>query len=859
MATIARGKFLERTATTILTPLVGRMSNRRWTANVAIGASNLAGRLAHVLHFNAWEKGSALQRAATLAGVKDYKALVEHSLPYQELKYLNRSEEQSSLKPDLPAHYLTAWYFAIPFHLAFALGALSPSFVNFIQSHGRLAAYGIEMGSSVTIAAVIAAGLTAGQQLSTLMEADRRNNIRPAIKEKVHSLLEQGRNKAGLSKLFWYFSTSAKLLAGKLPGAKRNGLNFFTDGSLSLPAKAAGPGFARKVARISLPIGIAALVGAQAVEAVEYLGDYLGFLLPALEWGSRIFFSAGVAGLIGQYTSADGAYRENLLREAIERARGSGERIETTERAKGYDETGLAKAEIRKGLMGVVAQNYQGRREELVRPIGVNNTLQGGEHGVIKLTVEGQKRKIYLSALGIQERLAIFTGANMSMAEVQERQLAVQTNLGLVLQDDPQAEIPGICSEGGWGAKIYTGERGAYELFEKAVIQANIPGLVLGQNFFFGVDGALDHLYRSSGTYELDGKPHTSEEVLDFWRSMIARFPFLYMEDIAASREEEYDTWAKATEEFGSKVWVVGDDIACTRARFALDHIGKRKLYNMLLLKLDQAGSLLELLRAADAAHRLGADTISSHRSQSGLEQPFAYEVEIAMALSEIREGRGRCVAVKFGGASLIERPGRRQQVDDAMADWASPYGTREPLPLNRRIVALRGQPDVLNTGLPTLQAKLMLDQAGLDFRAVIAAGASKGPEEVYRLPRLEDSIKRVAWIVDQLGLIGEAVGDLPQSYVDFERSLFGLELRLAKDKGQLSASSSWEEIRKAAERKENLGGDAFLGVGLTVMRLMAAAQGIPSWLMVRRSLYEVMERYPEERDFYESMREFIL
>ena len=136
-------------------------------------------------------------------------------------------------------------------------------------------------------------------------------------------------------------------------------------------------------------------------------------------------------------------------------------------------------------------------------------------------------------------------------------------------------------------------------------------GFKLGSDVCFGIDGAADRFYKGNGVYELDGRSYDFRQLMDYYEYMLDTYPILYTEDLFASSPDAWSHWSEFTGRYGHRVFVSLDDIATTNARLLRAHI-EAKTGNMLLLKMNQIGTMLEGWRAAETAHRAGMYTISS-------------------------------------------------------------------------------------------------------------------------------------------------------------------------------------------------------------------------------------------------------
>jgi enolase len=463
----------------------------------------------------------------------------------------------------------------------------------------------------------------------------------------------------------------------------------------------------------------------------------------------------------------------------------------------------------------------------------VKNWEQGGLHAK-----SGPKdHPVYMSNLRIQERHAIFVGLNAFEAQEVSYNLS---NMMIAKADDSDVmQFMGTCNEGGNGVRVFRG--GEYEGFKLMMDAAEASGYrqMLGKSLFFGLDGAADNFYKGRGVYELDGDPNYSEEKLfALYERLMAEFPLYYVEDAFASRDEQWHKWAEFTEKYGARCHVVADDIATTNARLVRPLI-RGKIANNLLLKLNQIGSLMEGWRAARTAHAAGWYTTSSHRSQSGLD---TMEVEVHLALAI--PGEVRNLFGKWGGSNLIERANRYLFEQLAIDEFIGGAQSFSPIDPSRKIRIAMPFKAPLNTGKQTLGLRFILDD-GRMFESVVPAGTSTGETETSIMP-LGQAVSVAGNIIDQFGLVGKAVGDLPEIF-EFEKQLLIMANKEARRQGILSDGSTPLDIFIEAETKKALGGNVHLAFGLVINRIRAAAKGLPAWVNYRLAGLELDSSLSED------------
>ena len=106
------------------------------------------------------------------------------------------------------------------------------------------------------------------------------------------------------------------------------------------------------------------------------------------------------------------------------------------------------------------------------------------------------------------------------------------------------------------------------DLIQEAVVAA---GYKWGEDIKIALDAAATELYdEKDGKYHFPGESkmlgkeivRTSEEMVDFWKALVAKYPLVSLEDGLA--EEDWAGWQLLTKELGDQIQLVGDDLFVT-------------------------------------------------------------------------------------------------------------------------------------------------------------------------------------------------------------------------------------------------------------------------------------------------------
>jgi enolase len=127
-----------------------------------------------------------------------------------------------------------------------------------------------------------------------------------------------------------------------------------------------------------------------------------------------------------------------------------------------------------------------------------------------------------------------------------------------------------------------------------------------------GVDAACSNFYKRK-KYNYNNPPlkRTDEEQLGYLVNLIKNLDLFYIED--PFNEEDFENFAKLLKKFPDKL-IVGDDLTVTNSK-RFEKAIKMKSINSIIIKPNQAGSLLEVKRVCELAKKENIKMVFSHRS----------------------------------------------------------------------------------------------------------------------------------------------------------------------------------------------------------------------------------------------------
>ena len=190
----------------------------------------------------------------------------------------------------------------------------------------------------------------------------------------------------------------------------------------------------------------------------------------------------------------------------------------------------------------------------------------------------------------------------------------------------------GVGDEGGFAPKVPSNEE-PLKLIVEAIKRA---GYEPGKDIGIVLDPASSEIYED-GLYNLrtEGRKLTSDEMVEFYKGLCAKYPIVSIEDGLA--EDDWEGWKKLTDAIGSKVQLVGDDLFVTNVK-RMEMGIEKGVANAVLIKLNQIGSVSETVDAIRLAQKNNWGAMISHRSGETVDS-FIADMSVAMGTGQIKTG----------------------------------------------------------------------------------------------------------------------------------------------------------------------------------------------------------------------------
>ncbi len=260
---------------------------------------------------------------------------------------------------------------------------------------------------------------------------------------------------------------------------------------------------------------------------------------------------------------------------------------------------------------------YLGGASARVMPLPMINIISGGLHAARNLD--------------FQDFLIIPIGAE-SYSQALEMSLAVYRAASSLLAERGLSTLK--ADEGGFGPAL-GGNREALDMLMQAVERAGFqPGAQIG----FALDVAATHFFDPQDRrYHLtsDQQVRDSASMVDLLTDWVSSYPIFSIEDGLA--EDDWDGWQILTARLGGNIQLIGDDLFTTnigRLRKGVENHAA----NAILVKMNQIGTLSEMLAVVEEARRAGYRPVISARSGETEDSSLA-DLTVATNAGQIKIG----------------------------------------------------------------------------------------------------------------------------------------------------------------------------------------------------------------------------
>jgi enolase len=275
----------------------------------------------------------------------------------------------------------------------------------------------------------------------------------------------------------------------------------------------------------------------------------------------------------------------------------------------------MAVARAASNSVGLPLWRYLGGAQARVLPTPMMNILNGGAHAD--------------NGLDIQEFMVMPIGLP-SFSEAMRAGSEIFHHLKKLLAAEGLATSVG--DEGGFAPRLAKNED-ALVWIVRAVEKA---GYKLGDQIAIALDcAASEYFDKGTKKYSFDGKTVDADGLIEIYSAYCEKYPIVSIEDGFA--EDDWDGWKSVTEQLGTEVQLVGDDLFVTNVERVKRGI-EEEVANAILIKVNQIGSLTETLETIHLGELNGYSSIMSHRSGE-TEDTFIADLAVATGVGQIKTG----------------------------------------------------------------------------------------------------------------------------------------------------------------------------------------------------------------------------
>lgn len=247
-------------------------------------------------------------------------------------------------------------------------------------------------------------------------------------------------------------------------------------------------------------------------------------------------------------------------------------------------------------------------------PVPMLNILNGGAHA--DNSVDIQEFMVLPVANSFPDSLRMGVEVYHALKAVLKKQ-KLNTNVG---------------DEGGFAPDLPSNEA-ALEMIMQAIAQV---GVKAGKEIFLGLDVAASELYKDNH-YHLaaEGKVLNAQQFADILTQWAKNYPIISIED--GMDEGDWTGWSILTQQLGSQVQLVGDDLFVTNTNIFKEGIAAN-IANAILIKPNQIGTLSETIEAVQLAKQSQYNVVISHRSGE-TEDTFIADLAVGLNAGQIKTG----------------------------------------------------------------------------------------------------------------------------------------------------------------------------------------------------------------------------
>ena len=278
----------------------------------------------------------------------------------------------------------------------------------------------------------------------------------------------------------------------------------------------------------------------------------------------------------------------------------------------------MASAKAASAFLGIPLFQYLGGMDANLLPVPCLNIINGGKHSD--------------NNVDFQEFMIVPHNAPNFTESIRMGVETFHTLKNILIK---KGYNTGVGDEGGFAPNFKSNEE-AMEVIMEAIVQA---GYKPGNDISICLDPAASEMWEDGFyvNFKSDKSKRNSEDMVKHWTDWVNRYPIILIEDGMA--ENDWKGWKMLTDELGSKIEIVGDDLFCTNPKILAEGI-KEGIANSVLIKLNQIGTVTETLDTINLAVKNNYNCFISHRSGETEDTTIA-DLTVAVSAGHLKTGSG--------------------------------------------------------------------------------------------------------------------------------------------------------------------------------------------------------------------------
>lgn len=241
-------------------------------------------------------------------------------------------------------------------------------------------------------------------------------------------------------------------------------------------------------------------------------------------------------------------------------------------------------------------------------PLSMFNFLEGGAHSAGRNNLDLQEFMVVPQRKSFAEN---FTLANKIFGNLQK-----------IIKESYSQNIQ-MGDEGGFAPPISQTDQALFLL----------KNSISGEDAKIAIDAAASQFYKN-GKYILEGKEMSRQELIDFYKDLVERFPIISIEDPFA--EEDFESFKEIMGQIPN-ITIIGDDLTTTNIK-RIKQAEAKNSCNGVIIKPNQIGTITETIEAVKLSKSYGWKTIVSHRSGETMDD-FISDLAVGVGADFIKSG----------------------------------------------------------------------------------------------------------------------------------------------------------------------------------------------------------------------------